>query len=84
MSSGYHPQSDGQFEVMNKFLETYLRCFVGAQPKKWVQRFLWVEWCFNTSFHTSAKSTPFELVYGYPPSHVQPFEIGTTKLDSVE
>ncbi|KAM2118243.1 hypothetical protein ACFX1R_011686 [Malus domestica] len=84
MSSGYHPQSDGQSEVMNRCLETYLRCFVGGQPRKWVQWLPWAEWCFNTSFHTSTKHTPFEIVYGYPPPQVIPYEMGTTKMETVE
>ena len=84
MSSGYHPQSDGQTEVMNSCLETYLRCFVGYQPKKWVNWLPWAEWSYNTSYHTSAKLTPFEIVYGIPPSLVITYERGTAKLDVVE
>lgn len=35
MSSAYHPQSDGRTKRVNQCLETFLRCFVHACPKKW-------------------------------------------------
>lgn len=32
-SISYHPQTDGQSEIVNKVVETYLRCFVNGKPK---------------------------------------------------
>ena len=36
-SSSYHPQFDGQIEIVNKFLEGYLCFFVSNKKAQWVK-----------------------------------------------
>jgi hypothetical protein len=68
-SSSYHPQSDGQTEIVNKCLEGYLRCFVSDKQTQWFKWLPLAEWWYNTSFHIATKMTPFMALYGYhPPS----------------
>ena len=58
-STAYHPQMDGQIEVVNCCLETYLLCFVGSKPKPWPEWLRWAEYWFNMTFNASTKMTPF-------------------------
>jgi hypothetical protein len=67
LSSAYHPQTDGQTEIVNKALEGYLRSFSGDRPKDWLRWLSLAEWSYNSSTHSSTKMSPFEAVYGYPP-----------------
>ncbi|KAK9135554.1 hypothetical protein Syun_014884 [Stephania yunnanensis] len=62
-NSAYHLQSDGQSEVVNCCLETYPCCFISQRPRKWSKWLSWVEYWYNTSFH----SLPFKVVYGRDP-----------------
>lgn len=84
MSSNYHPQTDGQSEVVNRTLEQYLRCFAGTQPKKWVEWLPWAEFSYNTSIHSATKITPFEAVYGKPPSSLLTYVPGTARVQAVD
>ena len=36
-NSSYHPQSDGQTEIVNKCLEGYIHCFVSDKQTQWVK-----------------------------------------------
>ena len=66
-STVYHLQMNGQIEVVNRCLETYLQCFVGSKPKSWLDWLSWAEFWFNTTFNASTKMTPFQALYGRPP-----------------
>jgi hypothetical protein len=67
MSTAFHLQTDGQSKVVNKIIAMYLRCITGDRPRAWVDWLSWAEYCYNTSFHSALRATPFEVVYGRPP-----------------
>jgi hypothetical protein len=84
MSSSYHPQTDGQTEVINCVLEQYLWCFAGDQPRKWIDWIPWAEFSYNTSVHSATKMTPFEAVYGVPPPNLLMYVPGTSNIQAVD
>ncbi|KAJ4788910.1 polyprotein [Rhynchospora pubera] len=82
--SAFHPQSDGQSEVVNRTIEMYLRCLECDRPKQWLQWLPWAEFCYNTSFHTSLRATPFEVVYGRAPPPLLPYTAGKASVQAVD
>ena len=84
MSTAFHPQTDGQSEVVNKVIAMYLRCVTGDLPQAWVDWLPWAEYCYNTSFHTALRATPFEVVYGRPPPAILSYTAGSARTDTVD
>uniref|UniRef100_A0A8C6LZ78 Integrase catalytic domain-containing protein n=1 Tax=Nothobranchius furzeri TaxID=105023 RepID=A0A8C6LZ78_NOTFU len=75
LSSGYHPQTNGQTERANQQLGLYLRCFVSAQPSQWPEYLLWAELSHNLHTSSTTHMSPFEVCYGYQPlvfAHQEP------------
>ena len=71
MSSGFHPQTDGQMERANRSIEEMLRAYVGKRQNDWDERLGMVEFAYNNSVHSLSDYTPFYLCYGrYPISPV--------------
>ena len=84
MSFAYHPQSDGQIEVMNRVIEQYLRSFVHHHPSSWGKFIIWAEWSYNTSVHAAIGLTPFEITFGKKPLSIPSYLAGTSNIDVVD
>lgn len=71
MSTAYHPESDGQTEIVIKTVEIYMRATVHNNPRSWIDLLPWVEHWYNTSYYHSAGMSPFEIVYGQAPPNIK-------------
>ena len=64
-STAYHPQTQGQVENNNKWMETYLWMFCSHRQDDWADLLLMVEFAYNNHHHPLINMTPFFANYGY-------------------
>ncbi|XP_075095534.1 uncharacterized protein LOC142173782 [Nicotiana tabacum] len=83
-SSAYHPQSDGHTEVLNRSLETYVRCYNNEDAANWYSCLPMAEYWYNTSFHSAIHITPYEALYGRPPPLHLPYLPGESASAEVD
>lgn len=84
MSLTYHPQSDEGAKRVNQCLEQYSRSMTCHNPKNWS---IWLDaadWWYNTIFHTTLNITPYQVVYGVQPRHIDMGARVHTNLHCVE
>ena len=67
LTMSYHPQGDGQTEVMNQGLEISIRAYVGPERDDWSDLLDVLALSYNTSPHTATGFTPAYLLRGYHP-----------------
>lgn len=68
LSSGYHPQTNGQTERANQDLETMLHCVSAKHPSSWSKHLPWVEYFHNSLVCAATGMTPFMASLGFQPS----------------
>ncbi|KAI2654685.1 Transposon Tf2-9 polyprotein [Labeo rohita] len=67
LSSGFHPQTNGQTERANQQLEHYLRCFASEHQRSWASYLVWAKLSNNLHTSTTTGLSPFEVCYGFQP-----------------
>lgn len=67
LSTTAHPQTDGQTERVNQWLDEYLRMYVNHQQDDWSEKLPLAEFAYNNGRHSSTTVSPFYATYGYHP-----------------
>lgn len=85
-SSGYHQQTNGQTERVNRDLEAALLCVCLHRPTSWSTRLPWLGYAHNTLILSTTGRSCFLSAYGYQqllfPSQDGQVEIPSTTAPS--
>jgi transposase InsO family protein len=75
LSTAYHKQTDGQTEIMNKYIDQRLRPFVNYYQDNWSDLLPLIDRAQVTLPHASIGMAPYRLKYGTDPRNSWDWEI---------
>jgi hypothetical protein len=83
ISTAYHPQTDGQSEQSNQWLEQYLQIYSNFQQDDWAQWLPITQYVHNSWPSTTTRQTPFDLLIGFTP-RIRENQQQTTNIPEIE
>jgi hypothetical protein len=66
-SAAFHPQTDGQTEVVNRMIVHILRMYNSKNPRTWDESLPYVQHSYNLTLHSSIGHNPFQVGLGFQP-----------------
>ena len=64
-STAFHPQTNGQTEVVNRTIVHLLRGYCNKHPKLWDEHLCYVQHAYNHTKHSSTQRSHFETCFGF-------------------
>jgi reverse transcriptase-like protein/integrase-like protein len=75
LTTSYHPQADGQTEILNQTLEVSLRAYIDGDRSNWSSLLPQFMLSYNTTRHYATGFSPAFLLMGYQPNSLPTFLI---------
>jgi hypothetical protein len=86
LSTAYHPQTDGQTEIVNQYFDQRLRLYVNYYQDDWDEWVAIIDYQQAALWHKTTGQSPFLTEKGYEPctsfdweTQVDPLAVGTPK-----
>ena len=67
LTTSYHPQADGQTEILNQGLEISICAYIGPDRDDWSEMLNMLSLSYNSSPHTATGFSPAYLLRGFQP-----------------